>query len=270
VRALTDGSVQERVGAAVRWLHSRRVVALLHRFGEDPDHLLATLRTRAASASSYLSTVLSSLLAVTSNGLLTLTLMAITSYYLLVEGKALTAFFFRLLPLPPDEARALMHEFREACVAILLGIFVIALYQAVASGIGFYLFDVPRPLVAGAITGVVSLVPAVGTALTFVPIVILLIATGHLGAALGLLVWWLVLVVFLADYVLRPKVMEGRMRMHSLLVLISLFGGLEAFGLVGLALGPLFCALFVALLRIYERDYKPPPDVSSGRLIQTP
>jgi predicted PurR-regulated permease PerM len=65
-------------------------------------------------------------------------------------------------------------------------------------------------------------------------------------------------VVFVADYVLRPRVMEGRMRMHSLLVLISLFGGLEAFGPLGLALGPIFCALFVALLRIYERNYRPP------------
>jgi predicted PurR-regulated permease PerM len=77
------------------------------------------------------------------------------------------------------------------------------------------------------------------------------------AAGVGLLVWWLVVVVVLADYVIRPRVMEGRMRMHSLLVLISLFGGLETFGPLGIALGPLFCALFIALLRIYERDYRP-------------
>jgi predicted PurR-regulated permease PerM len=270
VRALTDGSVQRRVEGAVRWLHSGRGVALLKRVGESPDHLLATLRSSAESASSYLSTVLSSLLAVTSHGLLTLTLMAITSYYLLVEGRGLASFFLRLVPLPPDESRALMHEFREACVAILLGIGVIALYQAVAGGVGFYIFGVPRPLVGGAVTGVVSLIPAIGTALTFVPMAILLFATHHTGAAVGLLIWWLVVVVFVPDYVLRPRIMEGRMRMHSLLVLISLFGGLEAFGPVGLALGPLFCALFVALLRIYERDFKPPTELPSGRLIQTP
>jgi predicted PurR-regulated permease PerM len=121
----------------------------------------------------------------------------------------------------------------------------------------------------GALTGVVSLVPAIGTALTCVPLAVVLLATHHVGAGVFLLIWWLVVVVFVADYVLRPHVMEGRMKMHSLLVLISLFGGLEAFGPLGLALGPLFCALFVALLRIYERDYKP-RIMGSGRLIETP
>jgi len=270
VRALSGGSLGDYVDASLRWLHSRRGVALLARIGETPDHLLETLRSRAASASSYLSTVLSSLLKVTSNGLLTLILTAITSYYLLLEGPALTSFLLRLLPLPPDETRALIHEFREACVAILLGIVVIAIYQGVTAGIGFYLFGVPKPLVAGAVTGVVSLIPAVGTGLTALPLAILLLATGHVGQAIGLLVWWLFIVVILADYVLRPRVMEGRMRLHSLLVLISLFGGLEAFGAVGLALGPLFCALFVALLRIYERDYKPRPPKQTPSLIVRP
>ena len=246
------------VRGGVAWLHSQRGVHLLHRVGENPDHVVEIMRTRAASLSNYLSTALSSILAVTSNGLVTLALTGITSYYLLLEGRGLASFLLRLVPLPADETRALMHEFREACVGILYGIGVISLFQAVTAALGFFLFGVPKALVWGAVTGVVSLVPAVGTALTMLPLAALLVVNHRIGAAIGLLVWWLVVVVFLADYVIRPRLMEGRMRLHSLLVLISLFGGLEAFGPLGLALGPLICALFVALIRIYERDYRPP------------
>lgn len=272
IRAFSDGSVRGYVDAAVSWLHGSRMTSLLARFGENPDHLLERLRESAAGASAWLSTVLTSLVSVTSNGLLTLILTAITSYYLLIEGRTLAEFFLRILPLPPEETRALMSEFRQACVAILLGVGVIGLYQGVTISIGFWFCGVPKPLVLGTVTGLVSLLPAVGTGLTAVPISVVLVAKGHYAAGIGLFVWWLVVVVFVGDYLIRPRLMEGRMRMHSLLVLISIFGGLEAFGAVGLALGPLFCALFVALLRIYERDYKPPTDrsLTSGRLIETP
>jgi predicted PurR-regulated permease PerM len=264
VRFFSDGHLQEHVRGIVQWVHSRPAVSVLARVGENPEHLIESVRERAASVSTWMSTALSSLLAVTSNGVLTLILTAITSYYLLLEGRALADFLLRVLPLPAEETRSLMREFREASVAILLGIGVIAVYQGVTAGLGFFLFGVPKPLVWGALTAVVSLLPVIGTGLTCVPLAIILMLTHHVVAGIGLVVWWFVVVVLIADYGLRPHVMEGRMRMHTLLVLISLFGGIEAFGAFGLALGPLCCALFVALLRIYERDYRPPPTDAAG------
>jgi predicted PurR-regulated permease PerM len=212
-----------------------------------------------ANLSSHLTAIFSGLLAVTSSGLLTLVLTIVTAYYLLLEGRQLVRFLLRLLPLPPDETAALVSEFREAVVGIVLGIFAIAGYQALVAGLGCLMFGVGKSLVWGALTGVVSLVPVVGTALTCLPLGIMLLATGHVGAGIGFLIYWVVLIAGVADYVLRPWVMQGRMRLHALLVLLSLFGGIEAFGPLGLALGPLFCALFVALLRIYDRDYRPAP-----------
>jgi predicted PurR-regulated permease PerM len=207
---------------------------------------------------SQLTTVLGSLLSVTSNGLVTLIFTAITSYYLLLEGRTLSRTIVRLLPLPPDQTEALIHEFHVAAVGTVLGVGVIALLQGVLATIGFALFRVHQPMVWGALTAVASLIPVVGTGLTCVPIGVVLLLSGRIGAGLGVVVWWLVLVVGVCDYVFRPRLMEGRMRLHSLLVLIAIFGGIEAFGPLGVVLGPLFVALFVALLRLYERNYRPP------------
>ena len=264
---LTDGSAQEQLQRAVHILYGRSVRRLLTLVGETPEHFVAGLRESASHLSSHLAAVLSSVLAVTSNGLLTLALAAVTSYYLLLEGHNLVGFVVRLVPLPQEQTMDLAHEFREACVAILLGVVVIGGFQAVAAAIGMWLFGVPQPLVLGALTGAVSVVPALGTAIVCLPVDISLFASGSVWRGLGFLVWYAVIVVFVADYVLRPRLMEGRLRMHSLLVLISLFGGLEAFGPMGLALGPLFCALFVALLRIYERSYRTPRVTPPGPIL---
>ena len=74
--------------------------------------------------------------------------------------------------------------------------------------------------------------------------------------------------VLVPDYWLRPRLMKNRMRLHELLVLISVFGGIEAFGAIGLLVGPMFVAMFVAMLRIYERNYRLPS--TEGRLRPRP
>jgi predicted PurR-regulated permease PerM len=99
--------------------------------------------------------------------------------------------------------------------------------------------------------------PAVGTGIVCWPVAIAHMLSGHFWSGLGLLVYWGVVITSIPDYWLRPRLMAGRMRLHSLLVLIAVFGGIEAFGAVGILLGPMFVAMFVALLRIYERDYRP-------------
>lgn len=252
-----SGPDQQYAAEATRWLHSKRMTAFLAHFGGSPDHVVAAAHAKGRELVTHLSEVLGSLVTVTSHAVITLIFTFITSYYLLLEGGALATLVVRLLPLRSDETRSLIREFRESTVGILLSIGVVSLFQGAAAGLGFLIFGVPKPLVWGALTGAVSLIPAVGTALVCVPVGILQIATGHVWSGIGVLVYWLVIVIAFADYVLRPWVMRGRVRMPDLLVLIGVFGGLEAFGVMGLALGPLVIALFVSLVRIYERDYRP-------------
>jgi predicted PurR-regulated permease PerM len=241
------------------WLHSRRTLGLLRRLGSSPEQVISAAQGYAATLVAHLTAVAGDVLAVTSHGVLTLVFTAATSYYLLLEGRALARFVIRLLPFPPSETRALMHEFHEVAVGTLFGMLVIGLIQGVLAGLGVALAGAGRPLVWGTLTAAASLVPSVGTALVLPPLAVAQMVGGRTLAGLGLLIYWLVLVVGVCDYLIRPWLMRGRMRLHSLLVLIALFGGIEAFGPIGLLLGPLFVALFVALLRIYDRDYRPSP-----------
>jgi predicted PurR-regulated permease PerM len=257
LRFLSDNA-QDYAMEGEHWLRSRYVRGLIGRIGVTPDQVFSTMTNAAGSLSTHLTSILGSLVSVTSNGVITLLFTAITTYYLLLEGKGLATFIVRLLPLPPAQTKTLMTEFRGAVVAILLGVGVVSLFQGVAAGLGFWLVGVPKPLVWATLTGVTALLPAVGTALTCVPISIVLMVSGHFWAGLGLFIYWGAIVVCFADYFLRPFIMKGHMHMHSMLVLLSIFGGLEAFGPLGLALGPLFCALFTTLVRIYDRNYRTP------------
>lgn len=258
----------QHAAAAEEWLHSSRVSRLLHHIGQSPDGVMKQTQSYGRSAISHLTDVVGGLLSATSNLTLIVIFTTMTSYYLLLDGPALARFLVRMLPLPQPETRALMHEFHEVAVGTLLGIGVLAIVQGTLSGLGFWMFGVGKPLVWGALAGVASLLPAVGTGIVCVPVAIVLMVTGHFYAGIGLMVYWAAVVVLFPDYWLRPHLMKGRMRLHELLVLISVFGGIEAFGAIGLLVGPMFVAMFVAMLRIYERDYRLPS--TEGRLHPQP
>lgn len=251
-----------------RWLDSPHVARMLGHLGQSPAAVMRQVEAYGHSAIAHLTDVVGGLLAATSHGVLIVVFTTITSYYLLLEGPALARFLIRMVPLPQPETRALMHEFHEVAVGTLLGIGIIALLQGTLSTLGFFLFGVPRPVVWGALAAVASLLPALGTALVCVPVAVVHMLVGHVGLGIGLLAFWATLVVGVPDYWLRPRLMRGHMRLHELLVLIAIFGGIEAFGAIGILLGPLFVAMFVAMLRIYERNYRPPS--TEGRLEPAP
>jgi predicted PurR-regulated permease PerM len=242
---------------ADRLLHSRRAARALDAFGATPDQVVASAQHAARGLVTHVTDLVGGVASVTWQAVLTVFFTALTSYYLLLEGAAVKRLLLRLVPLPADELLALGHEFREASIGVLLSIGAVSVFQGVAAGAVFWACGVPKPLVWGALVVLTALIPGVGTALVCVPLGVLQIATGHVASGVALLIAWALVVVVFADYVLRPWVMRGRVRMPDLLVLIGVFGGLEAFGALGLALGPLFVALFVALVRIYDRDYRP-------------
>jgi len=95
----------------------------------------------------------------------------------------------------------------------------------------------------------------VGTAIVWIPAVLLLGATGHMTAAIVLGAWCLVFVIG-GEHVGKPLLLRGQVEMHTGLVFLSLLGGLEVFGLLGIIIGPLIVSFFLALLRMYRRDFQ--------------
>ena len=111
----------------------------------------------------------------------------------------------------------------------------------------------PHPVFFTGLTFFAALVPA-GAPTVSVLAALLLLVTGHPYTALFLALWS-VLVVGMVDNVVKPFVMKGDIEMHGAVLFFALIGGIAAFGMVGLLLGPLAIALFLAILRIYRRDF---------------
>lgn len=174
----------------------------------------------------------------------------IALYYLLRDGKRVRQILIELSPLSDREDEGVFNRLELAVNSVIKGNLVIALVQGVLTTIGFTLFGVPNAILWGTVAAVAALIPGIGTGLVFIPAVIFLFFTGATVQALGLFVWG-ALGVGLIDNFLGPKLVGSGMKLHPLLVLLSVFGGLMYFGPAGIFLGPLSLSLLFALLSIY-------------------
>ncbi|MFL5365790.1 MAG: AI-2E family transporter [Myxococcales bacterium] len=181
--------------------------------------------------------------------------MLIALYFLLLEGRVLIEWLGTVSPLQARQTHELLTEFRKVSNASVVGSVVSALGQGILTAIGFAITGVPHALFFGLLTAIASFVPVVGTAIVWVPAVLLLGATGHMTAAIVLAAWCLVFVIG-GEHVGKPLLLRGQVEMHTGLVFLSLLGGLEVFGLLGIIIGPLIVSFFLALMRMYRRDFQ--------------
>jgi predicted PurR-regulated permease PerM len=167
-------------------------------------------------------------------------------FFLLRDGRQLVVRVKRSIALPPHQQDALFDKFATVVRATVKGDLLVALLQGALGGITFWALDIRAPLIWGVFMAVVSLLPAVGAALVWVPVAIYLLASGFIwqGVALVLVGTF---VIGLVDNILRPILVGKDTKMPQYLVLISTLGGLEAFGLNGFVLGPVIAAMFVAV-----------------------
>jgi predicted PurR-regulated permease PerM len=182
-------------------------------------------------------------------------IMLIALYFLLLDGERVVQWASRVSPLTTRQTQELTAELRKVTRATVIGILATSVFQGFAASAGYALAGIPHPGFFGMLTSLVSFVPGVGTSLVWVPAVISLWLGGHPTAAVLLAVFCLVVVVG-AEQVGKPLLMRGQFQMHTGLIFLSLFGGLAMFGLLGILLGPLIVAFFLAMMRIYERDFR--------------
>jgi predicted PurR-regulated permease PerM len=156
------------------------------------------------------------------------------------------------------QTRELFAEFVRVCKSVIVSTAATALVQALAALVGYFIASVPHPFFFFAITFVVAFIPAAGAASACIAAAGLKLLGGHPWAALFLVIY-AVVVVGLVDNVVKPLLMKGGSHMHGAVVFFALLGGLAAFGAMGLLIGPLAVALFLAMLRMYQRDYSEDP-----------
>lgn len=186
------------------------------------------------------------------------TMMVLALFFLLTNKEAVLNWLDDASPLGKGQTRELFAEFVRVCKSVILSTAATALVQAVAALIGYYIASVPYPVFFFTLTFFLAFVPALGAASVCLVAAAIQYLSGHPWAALFLAIYGVV-VVGLADNVAKPLLMKDDVSMHGAIVFFALIGGLTAFGAMGLLIGPLAVALFLAMLRMYQRDYAADP-----------
>ncbi|MBM7118362.1 AI-2E family transporter [Archangium primigenium] len=213
-----------------------------------------TVQEHVSSQGAVAAQTVGGMLMATGTMALQATMMMIALYFLLVDGGQLVGWLERVSPLRRGQTTELLIEFRDVTKSVLTSSVLTAGVQALVAMVGYFIARVPVPLFFTAITFLFALIPAIGGAAVCLVAALLLLATGHMGFAIFLAAWGII-VVGLSDNVVKPILAKRGMNMHGALVFFSLLGGLAVFGAIGLLLGPLILAFFLAVVRIYERDY---------------
>jgi predicted PurR-regulated permease PerM len=217
----------------------------------DVDALLKSDKVREAAATAGQALLTRSAMLI--GGLLGLIVSALmtafTLYYLFRDGDRIARRMPDLLPLPRPDAVRIIARTREMITASVYGVVVIAIVQGTLGGIMFAILGLPSPILWGVVMVVMSTVPMAGSALIWAPAAAFLFLTGQYGKGAALIVWG-VFVIGMADNLLRPRLVSRRTQMHELLIFFSVIGGLAAFGVLGLLLGPVVLAIAMALLEM--------------------
>lgn len=181
--------------------------------------------------------------------------MLLIAFYLLMDQNRLLTFVFNLSPLPEEQDRKLFRKFKHMAGAVIIGNGLSGLIQGVLGGAVFALFGLRSPFLWGVIMTLLAFLPIVGIGAVLVPAAVYLFLSGRIAAGIFFIIFYIVLSAGI-EYVFKPKVVGQRVHMHTLLVFLSIIGGLKLFGILGIIYGPLIITAFLTLTDIYHSSYQ--------------
>lgn len=182
------------------------------------------------------------------------------TFFFFRDGEVLVKKVEDLLPLKEAHKKHVFNKFNDVTFAVIYGSIIIAIIQGILGGIGFFAVGIKSPLIWAIIMMFFALVPYVGSTIIWLPAALILIFNGYIESNTFVIVKGILLILYgtfiigLADNFLKPKIIGDRARVHPILVLLGVLGGLKFFGPVGIIVGPVLLALLVTFIKIYEEE----------------
>ena len=181
-------------------------------------------------------------------------ILILVTFFLFMELDRLIYFLKKLSPLPDKQTDLLMDKFMEISGAILVGNGISGVFQGVLGGILFVFLGIKSPVLWGAIMAILAFLPIFGIGLVLIPTALILAFNSHIGQGLITISFYVVL-SFSVEYLIKPKLVGDHVQMHTLLVFLTIIGGMSVFGILGIIYGPLIVTAFLTLSEIYLRNY---------------
>jgi predicted PurR-regulated permease PerM len=243
------GQVQQRMPQAI---------AFVERLGIDTTRLEEQIQNVAVTASRAIAERALSIGSGTLRGTIFFFLMLYLLFFFLRDGPRILDAIIRALPLGDQRERHLLGRFAEVSRATIKGTLVVGIVQGTIGGIAFAVLGINAPVLWGTVMALLSILPAVGTALVWLPAAIFLMLTGHILAGIALVLIG-VFVIGLVDNLLRPVLVGRDTQLPDYVILLSTLGGLAGFGLAGIVIGPTIAAFFLSVWDMAEQEFNVEP-----------
>jgi predicted PurR-regulated permease PerM len=253
-RLRDEGGPVSLVHRVWQWLRVRAP------FLPEEDVIVSDVSTRLGQAVTYAAGQAGRIVTGVVGFLFSLAIMLSILFFLLRDASAFDRTLRRLMPFGAEQNERFLDVATALVSASVTSSLVIAAVQGILSGITFALLGVQGAVLWGVMTTFLAFLPLVGAALVWAPIAIWLAVSGHLVKGIVLALVGL-LVLGNVDNVVRPLLLAGKSQMSTLVLIISLMGGVSAFGFIGIVVGPLVAVLLTAILDSY---YSRPEDAAEA------
>ena len=219
------------------------------------EQLEAVFKRASSSVGSPLIALGGDTLAILGKTVLGIVITLASLFFFLAEGESMVNAVVRLSPLEEKYLRELLDEFVRVCRAVVTASLLSAVVQGMLAGVGFYVAGLENAVaLLMLLTMVLSMVPFTGAASVWVPVCLhLYLVEGRLAAAIMLAVYGAG-VISTADNFIKPMVLHGQSNLHPLLALLSVLGGIQALGPIGIVVGPMVVVFLQTTLKILQRE----------------
>lgn len=180
-------------------------------------------------------------------------IMLLTLFFLLRDGEWIRQRIGAVLPLESHRYDQLVDTVSASIAANMYGVLAVAVAQGILGAIGYAIAGLPSVVLWSLATAIFSMIPLAGAAAVWVTACVYLGAIGDWGRAIFMAIWGAA-VVSTADNIVRPLVLSEKVKLHTLLIFFSLLGGVKAFGIIGLFVGPIIVSVTMALLKMLEDE----------------
>ena len=178
-------------------------------------------------------------------------------FFLFREGKEWAYRAGKLMPISDDRVGRLYQNISDTIIANVYGILSVGAVQGLFTGIAMKIVGMQSAILLGLGAGFASIIPVVGSSIVWGPVAIYLFVQGAMWKAVFLLIWGTV-VVSSMDNIIRPWVVGGRVELHPMVLLFFILGGVEAFGFIGLFLGPVVASVLTAVFSMLREELTEP------------
>ncbi len=218
------------------------------------------IKTGITSIGKSVSSLAYNILITIPSRLLDLLIILFLMFSIFVDWKNIFIFIRKTLPMKIEHEKYILTTLKGTIEGVVFGQAVVAIVLGILGGLIFLLFGIPNPVFWGAIMAFLALIPIIGTTIVWIPASLLMIFNGINSVDNTLIIkgggLFVTCMIFLSgfDTFVKPKIIGDRAKLHPALILLGVIGGLSVFGPIGFILGPLILAVFITLVRIYEKE----------------